>query len=136
MAADIEDLLATRYSELIRSRLQLDLASEMCRTLLEPWLVGMLQSWSALHTAFATLATVVPAVAPVLYLMTHCTVPLCTCNLSTCVCHSLVRLVCTSVNVGAKCLVWLAPSRALHVTVWNYSVNANYHHLYELVYKN
>ena len=136
MAADFEHLLATRYSELIRSRLQSDLVSEMCRTLLEPWLVGMLQSWRAPHTAFATLATLVPAAAPVLYLMTHCTLPLCTCNLSTCVCHSLVRLVCTSVNVGAKCSVWLAPSRALHVTVWNYSVNANYHHLYELVHKN
>lgn len=56
MAADFEHLLATRYSELIRSRLQSDLVSEMCRTLLEPWLVGMLQSWSALHMVFATLA--------------------------------------------------------------------------------
>ena len=136
MAADFEHLLATRYSELIRSRLQSDLVSEMCRTLLEPWLVGMLQSWRALHTAFATLATAAPAATPALCLMNHCTLPLCTCNLSTCVCHSLVRLVCTSVNVGAKCLVWLAPSRALHVTVWNYSANANHHHLYELVHKN
>ncbi len=102
MAADFEHmhLLATRYSELIRSRLQSDLVSEMCRTLLEPWLVGMLQSWRPQHTAFATMY-LAPAAAPALY---HCTLHLCTCNLSTCVCYSLVQLVCTSVNVGAK---WL-----------------------------
>lgn len=42
MAADIEQLLATRHSDLTRSRLQFDIVSEMCRSVLEPWLVGML----------------------------------------------------------------------------------------------